>query len=192
MGMGRFLVPVMALLYLPIGEMAAAALDPGQPPGGYRFARRVAALVLFTGQFVLTSWLAEGRSIRAERRFSDSRAAVAAWLRENADPGDTLLSNEIGQLAFFSGLHTDDLYGLTDPRIARMKPASMGEGKPGHEKFDLEYSFARRPTWVCIPGIGRSFAAWGAGFPPFADYRPVTLPEPLPRHEYQVLLRRRP
>lgn len=63
------------------------------------------------------------------------------WLRQHAREGDTLAAYEIGQVAYFSGLKTIDILGLTEP-----------DGRPFIAKRD--YAWAVRiysPTYVFSP-----------------------------------------
>lgn len=182
MGTGRFFVPTLALLYAAVAEAVVAALSDR------RFEVPVLAAAVVS-VFVLGSWRGERISVREERPYLESRAVVGSWLAEHAQPGDNLLASEVGQLAFFSGLPTEDLHGLTDPRIAHIETPSIGRGKPGHEKYDLAYSLGRRPTWICVPSIGLRFDAYRAQYPILEEYRIVQLPEPLPPI-YRTLLYR--
>jgi len=187
MGAGRFLLPVLPLLVLAAAEWTARALSR---PDRTRLAVP-ALLVLILAQLVLTSWRGERRSVRSELPYLASRAAVGEWLQQHAVPGDSLLTGEIGQLGWDSGLYTLDFFGLTDPRIAHLAVAGMGRGKPGHEKFDLAYSLDRRPTWIVMPFMVPLWRARPAALPVLAEYEPVTLPTPLPLPSYGSFLHRR-
>ncbi|HZF13046.1 MAG TPA: hypothetical protein VFE33_30010 [Thermoanaerobaculia bacterium] len=187
MGAGRFLLPILPLLYLAAAEWTALALEnPSR-----RWPARLAVPALLVAQLVLTSWRGEARNVRRERSYLESRAAIGQWLRQHAAPGDRLLTGEIGQLGWDSGLYTLDLFGLTDPRIAHLRVATMGRGKPGHEKFDLAYSLGQRPTWITMPFIVPLWRTRPAAFPILAEYEPVTLPTPPPIPSYGAFLHRR-
>jgi hypothetical protein len=188
MGPGRFAVPVLAPIYLATAELAAGALMPRAGSPARRAAAALGAATVLAAHAVATARV-EASFVRRERAIAESRMAVARWLRANAAPGDTLLTNEIGQLAWVSRLRTDDVYGLTDRHIARLERASDA-GKPGHQKYDLEYSLSRRPTWIVVPGLGADLASWQRRVPAFSQYRAVVVPEPLPRPDYSVVLRR--
>jgi hypothetical protein len=190
MGHGRFLVPVLPLLYLPLAHAGAEHL--GSIRTGPRRASAVVCLLALGGAHLfLSSFLSERRSIVSERAYSASRLMVARFIREQADPDDAILTNEIGQLGWVTGLRTLDAHGLTDPHIARQRAIGMGRGRAGHEKADLAYSFAQRPKWVVIPDIGLAHQRHSDVFPPFADYQTIIVPDTTPRPEYQLVLRRR-
>lgn len=187
MGPGRFAVPVVALLYLAAAELLGAAVQRWPLSATAALAAGLGSML-----YLLTSVTAEQASLRTERRYLESRAQLGLWLRQTAAPGDTLLSNEIGQLAYLSGLYTHDLHGLTDPHIAHLKVKTLGQGKAGHEKTDLVYSFSKQPTWVVIPGIYVNYLQLRAQFPFFAEYEPVMAPASIPLDLYRGVLRRRP
>jgi len=183
MGPGRFLLPVVAPLSAVIAVETAATLGRPALAG---LAGGLAAGALFA----LVSWHTEQASLLKERPALESRVAIGLWLAEHAAPGDTLLTNEIGQLAFFSRLTTWDLHGLTDPHIAHLPVAAIGEGKPGHEKSDLAYSFGKRPTWICIPSVTTRAAEFAAAYPVLREYRLEEAPLTLSRPRYGILLHR--
>jgi hypothetical protein len=190
MGHGRFLVPVLPLVYLPLAHTGAELLGSIRTPARRRIA--VACLLVGGGaHLLLSSILSERRSVVSERAYSASRLAVARFLREEADSDDTILTNEIGQLGWVTGLRTLDVHGLTDPHIARQRAPGIGRGRAGHEKADLPYSFAQRPDWVVMPDIALDQRRFRDDFPPFADYVAVMVAETTPRPEYQLVLHRR-
>ncbi|HEX9075470.1 MAG TPA: hypothetical protein VF932_06800, partial [Anaerolineae bacterium] len=53
---------------------------------------------------------------------------------------------------YFSGLPAVDMFGINDLHIGRLPVATLGQGTPGHEKFDLAYVVGRAPTYVVIYG----------------------------------------
>lgn len=191
MGSGRFIVPILPLAVIGVAEMASAAIVSGESV--LRKTAMVAATLFCTGSLIFTSgWNAEWANVSRARLFHQSRLAVARWLREHALDGDTLLTNEIGQFAYYSGLYIADLHGLTDAKIAHAVPAvSMGRGKAGHEKFDLDYSFSKKPTWICAAGLTKLYFEEPAAFAPLADYEAVVVDVPLPFEYYRYLLHRR-
>mgnify|MGYP001129727324 CR=1 FL=1 len=191
MGPGRFMVPMLPLAVIVIAEIfTAAAFGTGSVA---RQAAAGSALLIGMAVTVYASgWNGEWASVSGERRYIESRLAVARWLQEHARPGDTVLANEIGQLAYHTGLDVADLYGLTDPRIAHSpSPPSMGRGKAGHEKFDLAYSFSLDPTWVCVSAVSRMYLERRDHFPPFRYYEAAVVDVPLPLELYRIVLHRR-
>lgn len=187
MGSGRFLVPMTAPAALLAGELLAVALR-----GASLRAAGALAVALAFALLLGTSIRAEQRDIRAERPRLESRDQVAHWLADHAQPEDTLLSDETGQLSYVSGLATDDLLGLTDPRIARLEVSDMGSGKAGHEKMDLAYSLAKKPTWIFRPSLAAQLPELRRDYPAFADYEPVRFGAEVPLDFYRLILHRSP
>lgn len=71
-----------------------------------------------------------------------------------------------GTVPYFTGRRAIDCLGKSDPHVARLAP-QMGDGappwKPGHNKYDLEYSLVQqRPTYVSAFRRGRQdVSPWG-------------------------------
>ena len=73
-------------------------------------------------------------------------------------PGAVLAVDAAGKLPFFSRLETIDMLGLNDRHIAFVEPKMA---LPGHNKFDPDYVFARRPDLICAHAIeAGSLAYW--------------------------------
>ncbi len=73
------------------------------------------------------------------------------WLKEHASPDDTLATPMAGALAYYSGLRTYDMLGLTDAHIAHVNMPEMGRFYlAGHEKYDPVYILSKRPTYVWV------------------------------------------
>jgi hypothetical protein len=73
---------------------------------------------------------------------------MGRWLRDNV-PSDTFIAvDAAGQIPYHSGLRTLDMFGVNDVHTAHLKIDTMGEGVPGHEKFDFDYIMWRRPDLV--------------------------------------------
>ena len=190
MGPGRFLVPILPLLYVPLALAGAELLGSIGSPAS----RRVAVACLLAGggaHLALSSVLSERPSVVSERAYSASRLAVARFLLDEANPDDTILTNEIGQIGWATDLRILDVHGLTDPHIARQPAPQIGSGRAGHEKADLPYSFAQQPDWVVMPDVALDQQRFREEFPPFGDYEAVLVAETTPRAEYQLVLRRR-
>jgi hypothetical protein len=151
---GRFFVPVLPLAYLTI----AAGLGEI-----YRWvASRVPAYAAVAAVAVLLAALAFASSWNGEYgifvRGFDAATATAAretmgrWLRANVPPGTLIAVDAAGQVPYFSQLPAIDMFGINDLHIGRLSVPTLGEGTPGHEKFDLAYIIERAPRFVVIYG----------------------------------------
>jgi hypothetical protein len=60
---------------------------------------------------------------------------------------ESLATDAIGAVSYYSGLKIYSIHGLVDPKIARMDYKNLGKGFPGHEKSDLQYILSKNPTY---------------------------------------------
>ena len=60
---------------------------------------------------------------------------------------ESLATDAIGAVSYYSGLKIYSIHGLVDPKIARMDFDDLGKGFPGHEKSDLLYTLSKRPAY---------------------------------------------
>jgi arabinofuranosyltransferase len=138
----RFVLPVLPVLSLMTGEslsLAAGLL-------GRRW--RVPALA---GAGALAAFL----SLDTERTLVERRGEmvvewieVGRWLAVHYPPETSIALGAVGAIPYYSGLSTIDIFGLTEPRIARKKTAGMGRGLAGHEKADGAYVISRKPDLI--------------------------------------------
>ena len=201
---GRFLVPVLVLGVIPLGygagSAARALAAPGRP-AALRGAAVVACLVLavpalavwasgqqrdvanYLTRFDQPGQRAPGSSIDAAGALGSLSSrnpryeALARWLDANAAPGALVAIEEAGLVPYLTPqLRYLDLFGLTDPVIAR------GTGRPPFDKHDDAYVLSVRPSLVVTWGqpLRRGFVSShqrtlldDPGFR--ADYRQVLL-----------------
>ena len=158
---GRFFVPLLAPFYLlfstGVVDLWKWVVD--------KSAKRVrldrawvwitAVILLAGGLFGFSSWNGEyGIFIRGfdAGTATAAREAMGRWLRSNAPAGTLIAVDAAGQVPYFSGLPAIDMFGINDLYIGRLTVATLGQGTPGHEKFDLGYVIGRAPTFVVIYG----------------------------------------
>lgn len=76
----------------------------------------------------------------------DCRLAIGELLREHY-PGKSVMTGGLGKVPFLADSYTVDFYGLIDPVVSHGPPATR-EFDPGHVKFNLDYSLARKPDVI--------------------------------------------
>jgi len=77
-----------------------------------------------------------------------ARVTLGKWLHDNI-PADTFIAvDAAGQIPYYSGLRTLDMFGVNDVHTAHLKVETMGQGVPGHEKFDFDYIMWQRPDLI--------------------------------------------
>lgn len=146
----RFLVPVLplaTLLFLEGADRARAAL------AGRGFVRAAAplaaALALAFGGSQL--WVGRAAFVDEARRQSDAVRRweeVGRWMRGQLPPATHVALGAVGALPYASGFRTTDLFGLTDPVIARTATPGMGTGLAGHERANAARVLERRPDLI--------------------------------------------
>lgn len=164
MAMDRFFVPVLPLVYLPIGWMAArllAGLD-GAPA---RRALAASSLMLGAGVTLLHSTPADAlifskprgqqglfEGVENERLSVIRFTSVGRFFDARKHSRDEMLASPVvGAIGYFADMKILDMLGLTDVHIAHAAPREpLGLGFPGHERSDPLYVARRRPTYVFL------------------------------------------
>ena len=137
----RFLVPVIPCVYLLVGRGITRWLR--------RPAWRAAALLaVFVAVGVGTTLHAElhGMVKRHDNvRVETQRKRFGMWLRDRLPPGTLIAVGPAGAIPYYSRLPSIDMWGLTDPHIARVPRTGF---QPGHDRTDPAYVLARRPQLI--------------------------------------------
>jgi arabinofuranosyltransferase len=159
---GRFFVPILPVVYI---LASAGAREAHESVEGWvrRLTDSNAALTALRwvavaflgvgGALLLASSSLHGEHELFVARFQAARATHARvelgkWLRENV-PADTYIGvDAAGQIPYYAGLRTLDMFGVNDVHTAHLQVESMGQGVPGHEKFDFDYIMWRRPDLI--------------------------------------------
>ncbi len=146
----RFVVPLL----LPLSWLAAEGLAALPGAGS---ARGAALWVLLAaaglGADTARAWPGFAREAALRREVMDDHLLAGAFLRENFPPDAVLAIHAAGAVPYASGLYTIDMWGLSDPHIARREIEGMGSGTAGHEKTDYSYVFSRSPD-IYLPHSG--------------------------------------
>lgn len=162
---GRFFVPILPALYLLVAMGAGEAYMSLQTwfrergrEGWASYFRGVGAFLALGGVLALFSLSSLGGEDRLFiRRFqareaSRARVMMGRWLRTHLPPDTFIAVDAAGQIPYYSGLRTLDMFGVNDEHTAHMKVETMGQGTPGHEKFDFDYIMWRRPDLIIVYG----------------------------------------
>lgn len=144
----RSITPVWVPLALLAQVGVVALVERVQRPRAV-LAAVLGVLVAATGvpEYLRCAAIAENRGQRLMEGL-----AMGAFI-EDAYPDATLAIHAAGVIPYRSGVKTIDLWGLTDPHIARVEIDDMGEGLAGHEKQDYDYAFSREPD-LYVPAAG--------------------------------------
>jgi arabinofuranosyltransferase len=158
---GRFFMPLLAPFYLLFAVGVVNLWTWGVERWGKLSTRRLEGAGLVAGVVVAllifwsSSWNGEyGIYIRGfdAATATAAREAMGRWLRANVPRGTWIAVDAAGQVPYFSRLPAIDMFGINDLHIGRLPVATLGQGTPGHEKFDLGYVVGRAPQYVIIYG----------------------------------------
>lgn len=157
--MYRFMVPVVPLAAVLLGAVTAR---------GYQIVMAYLGPAAVAPRVAVMTLLAAVACVHARAPGMDAHygnyeyqeevevprwARVGLWLRNEARPEDSFASVPIGAVAYYSGLRTYDMVGLTDRHIAHRQMPAMGHGIAGHEKHDGAYIVSQRPTYLLLGNI---------------------------------------
>ena len=164
MAMYRFMVPVLPFLYLllvPIVE-PLRRLTFGTP---HKMKLLVLAVVIAAGATVIHSTPIEQsffrkatwqhgnyRGVQSERRYVARFELIGRFFDDySSRAGQALATRSIGAIGYYArDLAIHDLSGLTDRHIGSVPVVATPRGWAGHEKWDLDYSFGRLPTFFML------------------------------------------
>ena len=158
---GRFFVPLLPFFYLlfstGLGDLWKMLVETrlGNWGKAGQYAGAIVGILLATLLFVASSWNGEyGIYIRSfdAGRATQARETMGRWLKANVPRSTLIAVDAAGQVPYFSELPTIDMFGINDLHIGRLQVATLGQGTPGHEKFDLVYVITRQPEYVVIFG----------------------------------------
>jgi hypothetical protein len=158
---GRFFVPLLPFFYLLFStglvDLWKALVETRLLEGGKqeKYAGAVVSILLASLLFSASSWNGEyGIYIRGfdAARATEARVTMGRWLKAHVPRGTWIAVDAAGQVPYFSELPAIDMFGINDLHIGRLQVATLGQGTPGHEKFDLVYVITRQPEYVIIFG----------------------------------------
>jgi arabinofuranosyltransferase len=158
---GRFFAPLMPFFYLlfstGLAELWKTPLETRAHSWGQHVDYIGATLVLLLVTLIglSSSWNGEyGIFIRGfdAANATTARVTMGRWLKANVARGTLIAVDAAGQVPYFSELPSVDMFGINDLHIGRLQVSTLGQGTPGHEKFDLVYVIMRQPEYVIIYG----------------------------------------
>lgn len=150
----RFLVPCLAPFFILAALASWNLLERFSSLMGKAAMVIQALLPLLIAFSVIPRVDSQYRYYDSQRRLEIPRwSLVGEWLSANVPPDTVIATVPIGAVAYYSGLRTIDMLGLTDRHIARRKIANLGAGWAGHEKTDGAYVVGRRPEIILLGNI---------------------------------------
>lgn len=167
----RYLVPYLPLLYVCSALGAGVFAERLRRRDPTSSGLEAEAALLIVAGFACAKWVDYSRErVRPfeelrRRVIADSSQALGEWLGAHLPQGSLVVTLDIGELGYRSGLPILDLSGLTDPVLAR-RPGNLLD-----RVLDLDYVFGRSPAaFVLISrrpgankGPGPALAYWPLG-----------------------------
>jgi len=165
----RFLVQLLPGFALLIGHAVYGVGELFQRPRVNAWLRRVGvrhALAALTGVYIFGClgqlWLLGMKNgplkleVRTWRLAVDSQRRYMQWLAKHSRPDEYICAGDIGSAGLYANLRVIDYYGVIDAYVAHQDVATLGHGKPGHEKTaPVDYVLSRHPKyikWGYLPG----------------------------------------
>lgn len=136
-GHGRFIIPVLPLLFLTgLAGLALLLKRAALPPVHVAL---LASVALTLGGLSLLPH-SHNPALPRDREAREERSLIGLWLNDNTPPDFTIAAYAIGAISY----HADDrafldLLGLNDVTIAHTDVPDLGTGILGHEKYNIDY-----------------------------------------------------
>ncbi|MFH0822766.1 MAG: hypothetical protein V2B18_08430 [Pseudomonadota bacterium] len=119
-------------------------------------------------------YCAGGRAVAAGIR--SGHVAAGMWLRDNAQPNDTIMLHDSGAIPYFSKLRTIDTWSLSDRRVIAIKKSIARSREPAERESLIvqlkEYLIGTNPTYIVQdqcdllndPHVGKKYVRVGPDF----------------------------
>jgi len=177
MAMYRFIVPVLPFIYILLAEGFHLMKNSGRTASSNSLSVLLIIIAL-TGTMLQSTPLekilfkkpgithGQYQGVSTERWHSNRLTLIGKFFNEYKKSNDeSIATDAIGAISFYSGLKVYDFHGLVDPVIARMQFDDLGKGFPGHEKIDLLYTLSKQPTFFIF---NRKFTNETADYPSYS------------------------
>jgi arabinofuranosyltransferase len=178
MAMGRFLVPVLPVIYLMFQEMSLSSWPAGRSASAV--ATVILAIHMAYSAYMIRDTLkiaypSQLESVGLLSDYRDKWTATALLLKRVAQPTDTIMTSAAGIIPYYSGLHTIDALGLTAPDLDDYH-ARPNVGRPGHSRSLKPEALAKTLPQFLIghPTLARADSAH-FNFSTFADAKRVVV-----------------
>ena len=166
MAMYRFFVPILPFAYLLLGAAVARSMSalPGESPLARSWVAGSFAVAVL-GTLVHSTPLERSlfaappqmhgnhRGVEYECRAAARLTVIGRFFAAyGAGPSESLATDAIGAIGFYSGLRVYGVHGLVDAEIAHGERSAgrVGTGFAGHDRRDLARVLSRQPSFVVL------------------------------------------
>jgi arabinofuranosyltransferase len=179
MAMFRFFVPILPMIYILLGLATATLFSLiSEFPRKKVVSRGLLAFgviaTIFQStpleRYILQAPLfqhGQYQGVQTERWHSARLSLIGKFFHDYKHSTDeSLATDAIGAIGYYSGMTVYDIYGIVDTHIAHLKSNRQhpGWGLPAHEKCDPAYTFSLKPTYYMFT---RDFSAALLPYPMF-------------------------
>jgi len=179
MAMYRFFVPILPFIYILIAAVYHQLVkDYGMTNKKY-YIILMLIFIAFTGTFLQSTPLekiiftkpsithGQYQGVNFERWQSNRLSLIGKFFSNyKKSANESLATDAIGAVSYYSNLKIYSIHGLIDPKIARMESKNLGKGFPGHEKFDLSHTLSKKPTYFMF---SRELTIEPAAYPKYSE-----------------------
>lgn len=142
----RFFVPILPLLFILIFSSVQDLVNLIKTNTGSKLALQTGISIACLLSFPLI--FPGYTNLLAPNQPDVENVKLGLLLKENTPSNTKIADSWAGSVFYFSHRYGIDLLGKSDRHIARLSPASNGK-KPGHNKFDYDYSLGvLKPDFV--------------------------------------------
>jgi hypothetical protein len=117
----RYVAPLAPVILLAVSLLVEWLLNGSDLDAATRRVGRAVAVAGVVVALVLNGWLFGSQVVPHARSFPagvrSCYGGVAGWLRQNAEPGQTVAALDIGAVGYLSGMRVLDLMGLVSPSV---------------------------------------------------------------------------
>ncbi len=160
MTMYRFFVPILPFIYLLIGIVLNSIIKYSFNTNKQKLLTSTLILVALGGTVLQSTPLekilfvkpsithGEYQGVLTERWNTNRLTLIGHFFNKYKNSEEeSLATDAIGAISFYSNMKIYGLHGLVDPYIARKETKIIGKGFPGHEKFALIYILSKQPKY---------------------------------------------
>lgn len=160
MAMYRFFVPVLPMIYILFAGMYNNLIDDLVLIPKKKYLLVIIIFIAMSGTFIQSTpvekfffskpAITHGQygGVLSERWHVNRLSLIGKFFNDYKNSeNESLATDAIGAISFYSSMKIYGLHGLDDPEIAKMKINNIGSGFPGHEKSDLYRILLKEPTY---------------------------------------------
>lgn len=160
MAMYRFFVPILPFIYILVTAVFYQLVkDPVISKKKYHLILTF-IVIAFVGTLLQSTPIekiifakpsithGQYQGVNIERWHTNRLSLIGKFFSDyKSNTDESLATDAIGAVSYYSSLKIYSIHGLVDPKIAIMDLKNLGKGFPGHEKSDLPYILSKKPTY---------------------------------------------